>query len=151
MTKPHRAGTRQPSLFLCPGLILGLALAVTLLPGCRSPEFVDNTARAEAPPAWARTNPKSTTAKPATARRGTAKPVAAAARAGNNVDRAYLQALQQLDEERAQAMEDARLKELAPGPMLELTQSFETRRNNLTAQWELAKARRSGKASRRTP
>ncbi len=140
MTNIHSTSIRLSSLLLGSAL----TLALTLLPACKSPTYIDDTAAAETPPAWARADRQPVSARPATA-----WPVPASA--GNNIDRAYLQALQLLDEERMQAMEDARTRELNPAQMLELTQSFETRRQNLTTQWEQAQARQAAKGSRRTP
>ncbi len=145
MTNIHSTSIRLSSLLLGSAL----TLALTLLPACKSPTYVDDTAAAETPPAWARTDRQPVSARPATAKPATAKPVPASA--GNNIDRAYLHALQLLDEERKQAMEDARTRELNPAQMLELTQSFETRRQNLTTQWQQARPRQAAKGSRRSP
>ena len=136
MTNLHSTSIRLSPLLLGSAL----TLALTLLPACKSPTYVDDTAAAETPPAWAGTDRQPVSAGPAIP-----------ASAGNNIDRAYLHALQLLDEERKQAMEDARTRELNPAQMLELTQSFETRRQNLTTQWEQAQARQAAKGSRRTP
>lgn len=56
------------------------------------------------------------------------------------IDHAYLMDLHKLDEERQQALQDGLLKELSPAEMRELQDSFESRRKQLRAQWQEARA-----------
>lgn len=57
------------------------------------------------------------------------------------IDRAYLLAIANLQEEKKQALEDGRLKELSPAQMRELEDSFERRRQQLRGEWQEARAR----------
>ncbi len=69
------------------------------------------------------------------------QPARAEASGHRSIDRAYLLAVAKLDEEKKQALEDSRLKELSPAQMRQVEDSFESRRQQLRAQWQEARAR----------
>ena len=72
---------------------------------------------------------------------GSTQPARAASSGHAGIDRAYLLTLHKLGEEKKQALQDARLKELSPAQMRALEDSFESRRRRITAAWRKAGAR----------
>ncbi len=76
---------------------------------------------------------------------GSTQPAKAASSGHAGIDRAYLLTVHKLDEEKQQALQDARQKELSPAQMRALEDSFESRRQRIRGAWLEARARHTRK------